>query len=651
MNKGKEREKDEEEEENTRVFLVSAESCENVASSSKTSVESFENVASSSKTPVESFETCCTDCKKSRSPENFIGKSGQKVKTCLICREADSKRKSRPDQREKTRIRNSEKQYSTTSRAKRRAENEQEYLNKNAKVHKIWTDNNKEHVAEYRTGNFPSRFRGIKDQAQKKGIPWNDDLTDDICRNMMESECHYCGFLSKKTLNGIDRMDSMGSYEKANCVSCCGKCNFIKGSLDPTTFVNRCKHISKRFGGKGEYNMDIWSDSYSVSLNVYKKRAVNMGLEFNLTQDQFNHLVNSNCFYCDKVKTNTHRNGVDRMDNKVGYTLDNCVACCGQCNQMKCQLTDADYIECCKRTSKFCIENNIKFDASIPTCLYKIAKRVKQDVPQTKFVISKQPKEKPVREPEIIEPFVPQKRVYTRGSNMPDYITVKLPEYCIYVHESKEKGEGFCCERCHPKHRKDKKVWYTTRSRAVSWEEKYKELMGYLDGSGYTPKKDVEVEKDTRGKNLPDHIRDILQIEELPEFCSYVRASGRGGDGFVCRKTHPKHDKAWNTITSKKVSIGEKYKQLLCYLEDKPYTRTEDVELNKRPKKDHPLENLKLPEHCYYTEAKNGKGDFYTCGLGHPKHNKDKVWQTTSKMNVSTIEKYNLLVAYIEDVN
>lgn len=490
--KDEEYDEDEEYEENdeedtTRVFLVSEVSCENVASSSLASSSS-----SASSSATSSSNIRCTNCKVYRSPDNFIGKSGNIVKRCLKCRDKDAKQKQRPDVMEKRRKRQNEKKYYKTHRAKKRTENEEEYLKKNAEAAKKWRDENKEHLAEWRTQNFNYRFKGIKQQAQKKCIIWNDDLTDTIGYEMMISECHYCGLLSDKTLNGIDRMDSTDSYEKGNCVSCCKNCNFIKGSLDPSTFVNRCKHISKRFGGKGEYNMDIWSDSYSVSINVYKKRAMKKGLEFTLTQDQFDHLVDSNCFYCGKVRTKNHRNGIDRKDNNVGYTLDNCVACCGQCNQMKCQLTDADYIECCKRTSEYCIANDIQFDSSIPTCLKRITRRVKQDVPKGKIAISKQQpnKEKPKREE--IKECAPNKRVYTRGSNIPAHIKIDLPKYCYYVPESKEKGEGLCCGRGHPMHTKD---WHTTRSRAVSIEEKVKQLQGYLNGEKYTPNKDVKVVK------------------------------------------------------------------------------------------------------------------------------------------------------------
>ena len=37
-------------------------------------------------------------------------------------------------------------------------------------------------------------------------------------------------------------------------------------------------------------------------------------------------------------------NGIDRVDNSVGYTIDNCVSCCGMCNFMKRSYNQLDFI-------------------------------------------------------------------------------------------------------------------------------------------------------------------------------------------------------------------------------------------------------------------------------------------------------------------
>jgi hypothetical protein len=71
---------------------------------------------------------------------------------------------------------------------------------------------------------------------------------------------------------------------------------------------------------------------------LYKKyldRALNKKLDFDLTNEQFIKFTNDNCYYCDRENSETHKNGIDRKDNQIGYNIDNCVSCCGQCNYMK----------------------------------------------------------------------------------------------------------------------------------------------------------------------------------------------------------------------------------------------------------------------------------------------------------------------------
>lgn len=123
------------------------------------------------------FKIKCTNCKCYRISSDFIGKSGNVVKRCLKCRDKDAKQKKRPDIIEKRNKRQNEKKYYIKHREKKRQENEEDYLEHNAEVAKIWRSQNKEHLAEWQTLNFAARFRAIKQQAQKKGIVWNEDLT------------------------------------------------------------------------------------------------------------------------------------------------------------------------------------------------------------------------------------------------------------------------------------------------------------------------------------------------------------------------------------------------------------------------------------------------------------------------------------------
>jgi len=65
---------------------------------------------------------------------------------------------------------------------------------------------------------------------------------------------------------------------------------------------------------------------------------------FELTDAEILHLTSLPCFYCDSPHSNLTRtkrgdciqhNGLDRVDNNKGYTIDNVVPCCRYCNFAK----------------------------------------------------------------------------------------------------------------------------------------------------------------------------------------------------------------------------------------------------------------------------------------------------------------------------
>ena len=58
-----------------------------------------------------------------------------------------------------------------------------------------------------------------------------------------------------------------------------------------------------------------------------------------INEDEFNELTKKNCNYCDKEGAN----GIDRVNNSIGYTLDNCVPCCKHCNYVKGNLSQVDF--------------------------------------------------------------------------------------------------------------------------------------------------------------------------------------------------------------------------------------------------------------------------------------------------------------------
>jgi len=64
----------------------------------------------------------------------------------------------------------------------------------------------------------------------------------------------------------------------------------------------------------------------------YKSKAKQRNIPFELTLSDFQNLYQTLCEYCgEKIETI----GIDRVDNTLGYTLDNIKSCCNICNKIK----------------------------------------------------------------------------------------------------------------------------------------------------------------------------------------------------------------------------------------------------------------------------------------------------------------------------
>ncbi len=77
----------------------------------------------------------------------------------------------------------------------------------------------------------------------------------------------------------------------------------------------------------------------------YRRVAERKKLPFNLTIENFELLTKSNCYYCNSFPANAAGkntytgvyiyNGIDRLNNNMGYELNNCVPACKRCNIAK----------------------------------------------------------------------------------------------------------------------------------------------------------------------------------------------------------------------------------------------------------------------------------------------------------------------------
>jgi len=145
------------------------------------------------------------------------------------------------------------------------------------------------------------------------------------------------------------KKNSCSAYWKCKCD--CGQEKTICGSnLIRKRGTKSCGCLAREM--TTERNIILFSKKDGVAAQNaiyyrYKRGAKLRNLSFDLSVEELNSFLQQNCFYCDSEPSNRHRNkrknlihdysynGIDRKNNKKGYSLDNCVPCCRICNKAK----------------------------------------------------------------------------------------------------------------------------------------------------------------------------------------------------------------------------------------------------------------------------------------------------------------------------
>lgn len=146
------------------------------------------------------------------------------------------------------------------------------------------------------------------------------------------------------------------------CQCDCGKIFLVPSNMIHTNRTKSCgcekgRMIAEKIGHPLEYG--IWN---SLFLS-YKHGAKSRNIDFHLSKDEFLSFLKKNCYYCgiepSKIlrRNRSHGkieilyNGIDRKDNTIGYTMNNCVTCCKTCNIAKNDMSYEQFSSWAKRLS------------------------------------------------------------------------------------------------------------------------------------------------------------------------------------------------------------------------------------------------------------------------------------------------------------
>lgn len=108
-----------------------------------------------------------------------------------------------------------------------------------------------------------------------------------------------------------------------------------------TKIVQRGMDVYYRDPSKVIAKNKEWLQTTQGRLNTYRNGAKRRNIDFNLTLEEFKLFWDKPCVYC---ATMIRGVGLDRVDNTRGYTKDNVVPCCRDCNEMKMNRTRDEFL-------------------------------------------------------------------------------------------------------------------------------------------------------------------------------------------------------------------------------------------------------------------------------------------------------------------
>ena len=85
-----------------------------------------------------------------------------------------------------------------------------------------------------------------------------------------------------------------------------------------------------------------WKSKPGRIFKEYKRSASKRNLSFGISEKDFFSFQNSNCHYCG---TELDQIRLDRVNNSVGYQMDNVVPCCSVCNFLKNTMGKDEFLE------------------------------------------------------------------------------------------------------------------------------------------------------------------------------------------------------------------------------------------------------------------------------------------------------------------
>ncbi len=101
------------------------------------------------------------------------------------------------------------------------------------------------------------------------------------------------------------------------------------------------RYVARNRKKVSKYNKEYQQTIYG-GFRTTRYGAKRRNKEFNISFKEFSEIILKSCYYCGE---NKEKRGIDRINNDLGYTLENSVSCCKICNYMKQTMTKSQFLK------------------------------------------------------------------------------------------------------------------------------------------------------------------------------------------------------------------------------------------------------------------------------------------------------------------
>lgn len=158
-------------------------------------------------------------------------------------------------------------------------------------------------------------------------------------------------------LIALRRIDIESEYNKTitkyECLCDCGKITIVTYNNLKTGNTQSCGCLRK---AGNQPRVDKIKQRVNAIGRYYRRNALTRNISWSLSNAQVEALVTESCYFCGYFDS-ILLNGIDRLDNDLGYYQENVVSCCRWCNIAKSKRNVKDFLEWVQKAYK----HNVKY--------------------------------------------------------------------------------------------------------------------------------------------------------------------------------------------------------------------------------------------------------------------------------------------------